>query len=80
MLVFEVVQLFKKPQIGHRRGLLLSHSGVILVKNIYIEFLGTCIFILRWHGLETSLDEEAARWGGKHGRDKGTTGTISTEA
>jgi hypothetical protein len=82
VLVFQVVQLFEKSQVGHRGGVLASLIiDVKLVKNSYIELLGASIFILRGHGgLGTSRDEEAARWGGKHGRDEGTTSTISAEA
>jgi hypothetical protein len=81
VLVFQVVQLLEKPQVGHRRGVLARLGGVKLVKNSYIELLGACIFSLRWQGrLDTRSEEEAARWGGEHGRDEGTTSSISAEA
>ena len=82
MLVFQVVQLFEKSQVGHRGGVLASLIiDVKLVKNSYIELLGASIFILRGHGgLDTSRDEETARWSGKHGWNEGTTCTISAEA
>jgi hypothetical protein len=59
VLVFQVVQLFEKPQVGHRSGVLASLIiDVKLVKNSYIELLGASIFILRGHGgLDTSRDE-----------------------
>jgi hypothetical protein len=59
VLVFQVVQLFEKSQVGHRGGVLASLIiDVKLVKNSYIELLGASIFILRGHGgLDTSRDE-----------------------
>ena len=81
MLIFQVVQLFQKSQVGHRSGIYASLGDLKLVKISYIELLSGGIFILSWHGvLDTILDEEAARWSGKHWWDEGTTGSISAKA
>ena len=40
MLVFQVVKLLEKPQVGHGGGVLDSLGGVKIVENSYIELLG----------------------------------------